>query len=119
MAFTVPDAEPLRYSVIRSFEEPGRVRVALVCESPSGRHEPTSAPSREMVLAERSFALRSELFDLESYAVQLQRAAEHGNRGTLGCFVRIEPVSDATVRVTLCERWFNGKHLLCEQLAVR
>lgn len=52
-------------------------------------------------------------------AARLERAAEHGNRGRLGSFVEVEPAGNGTVAVTLCERWFNGRYLLCEQLTSR
>ena len=52
-------------------------------------------------------------------ACLLEHAAEHGNRGTLGCFVEVEPERDGSVSVTLYERWFKGRHLLCERLASR
>ena len=67
----------------------------------------------------RSFKPRLELAELETYAAQLESAAEHGNDGTLGCFVRTEARDDGTVRVKLYERWFDGQHLRCEQLADR
>jgi hypothetical protein len=60
-----------------------------------------------------------QLAAMETYAAQLERAAQHGNDGTLGCFVACEQGDDGTVRVKLWERWFDGRRLRCEQLAGR
>jgi len=60
-----------------------------------------------------------ELDALEAYAGQLERAAAHGNDGTLGCFVDIDERADGMVRVGLYERWFDDDRLRCEELATR
>jgi hypothetical protein len=56
--------------------------------------------------------------DLERYAAELERAARHGNDGTLGCFVDTR-TRDSMVEVRLYERWFDGSHLRCDELASR
>lgn len=72
-----------------------------------------------VVLYHGSFRPLLELAVLEAYAAQLEQAAAHGNAGTLGCFVDISTHGDGVVRVALFERWFDGEHLRCEQLAAR
>lgn len=107
------------YRVTRCVDGPGYVRIALVRRASARNHGPGPARQQEIVLAQRTFNTRVELFAQESYAAALERAAEHGNRGTLGCFVQVEPIRGGTVRITLYERWFRGKYLLCELLASR
>ncbi|HUO72761.1 MAG TPA: hypothetical protein VMU39_18470 [Solirubrobacteraceae bacterium] len=113
------NARLIRYGVTRRWDGAGVDRIALVREAPRSDHRPSAAERDHVVLAQRTFSARREMFELEAYAAQLERAAEHGNRGTLGSFVAIEPSADGTVSVTLYERWFNGGHLLCERLASR
>jgi hypothetical protein len=117
MAHAGTDPAVAPYRVTRRSDGPGYVRIALVRGARDHGRDCSQQP--ETVLAQRTFRASLELFELESYAAKLERAAEHGNRGTLGCFVQIEPIPDGTVRVTLYERWFIGRHLLCEQLASR
>jgi hypothetical protein len=107
------------YHVTRCSNGPGRVRIALMRRAPLGDTGASHTEESRVVLTQRTFDTRVELFALESYAAVLERAAEHGNRGTLGCFVHVEVILPGTVRVTLYERWFHGKYLLCEQLAGR
>lgn len=110
------------YSVVREVAGPAYADVALLrCTAPHGllsqllRHEPRDA----VVLAHRAFRPMFDLAAMEAYAGQLERAAEHGNAGTLGCFVDTEQRGDAIVRVALYERWFDGKRLRCQRLAER
>jgi len=119
MAPTDLNATLPRYRVTRCWDRAGYLRVALVREAPRRDHRPAAAERDHIVVAQRTFRARFELFELEAYAAQLERAAEHGNRGTLGSFVEIEPSADGAVSVTLYERWFKGRHLRCEQLASR
>jgi hypothetical protein len=117
-------APPARYhyGVVRDTGRPGYTDVALIrCATPHGvvdhllHHERRDA----IVLHHRTFRPMLELAELEAYAAQLERAAEHGNGGTLGCFVETENRDDGVVRVTLYDRWFDGQRLRCEQLAGR
>ena len=110
------------YSVVRDTRRPGYTDVALVRNSaPHGaldrlrHHERPDA----IVLHHRTFRPMLELAELEAYAAQLERAAAHGNEGTLGCFVETEKGEDGIVGVALYERWFDGRRLRCEQLAGR
>ena len=110
------------WSVVREVARPGYVDVALIrCVEPHGvlkrlrRHERRGA----VVLHHRTFRPLLELAQLEAYAAQLERAAEHANEGTLGCFVETEQRDAGIVRVALYERWFDGQRLHCEQLAGR
>lgn len=115
-----------RYRVVRDLSRPGFVDVALVRETPVGeaqshgllarlRHRDRRADA--LVLHHRAFKPMLDLAAMEAYAAQLERAAEHGNDGTLGCFVDTQQCEDATVQVTLWERWFDGSRLRCEKLA--
>jgi hypothetical protein len=72
-----------------------------------------------VVIHHRSFRPLFELAAMEAYASQLERAAAHGNEGTLGCFVDIDEQTNGIVRIALYERWFDGGHLRCEELAAR
>lgn len=110
------------YSVVRDAGRPGYTDVALIrCAAPHGaldhlhRHERRDA----IVLHHRTFRPMLELAELEAYAARLERAAEHGNAGTLGCFVETEKGDDGIVGVALYERWFDGRRLRCERLAGR
>jgi hypothetical protein len=60
-----------------------------------------------------------DLAEMEAYAAQLERAAAHGNDGTLGCFVTTGQQDGGIVRVSLYERWLEGQRLRCERLAQR
>jgi hypothetical protein len=116
------DKSPYHYSVVRDIAGPGFADVALIrCSEPRGvlahllNHDRRDA----LVLHHRSFRPISELAELEAYAGQVERAAEHANNGTYGCFVETEQRDDTVVRVALYERWFDGEHLRCEPLAVQ
>ena len=111
-----------QYSVIRDVGGPGYTDVALVrFSAPHGMLEHLLHHSRRdaVVLQHRTFKPLLELADMEAYAAQLERTAEHGNQGTLGCFVQTEERDDGIVRVELYDRWFDGDRLRCEQLAQR
>jgi hypothetical protein len=118
------DGSVARYhcSVVREAAGPGYVDVALIRRvEPHGvlerlrRHERRGA----VVLYHRTFRPLLELAELEAYAAQLERTAEHANVGTLGCFVETEQREAGIVRVALYERWFDGRRLHCERLAGR
>ncbi|HET7051898.1 MAG TPA: hypothetical protein VFI54_26745 [Solirubrobacteraceae bacterium] len=111
-----------QYSVVRDVGGPGYADVALVrLPAPHGMFERLLHHERDdaVVLAHRTFRPMLDLTEMEAYAAQLERAAKHGNEGTLGCFVETEQRDDGVVRVALYERWFDGRHLWCEQLALR
>ncbi|MGZ4180074.1 MAG: hypothetical protein ACXVUL_05240 [Solirubrobacteraceae bacterium] len=111
-----------QYSVVRDVGGPGYADVALVrFPAPHGVVERLLHRERRdgVVLAHRTFRPMFDLTEMEAYAAQLERAAEHGNEGTLGCFVETEQRDDGIVRVALYERWFDGRQLRCEQLALR
>jgi hypothetical protein len=55
---------------------------------------------------------------VETYASELTRVAEHANNRTLGCFTESNK-EGGKVRVALYERWFDGEHLRCDELARR
>lgn len=55
---------------------------------------------------------------LETYAAELARVAEHANRQTLRCFVETSRRGEEVV-IALYERWFDGDHLRCDELARR
>jgi hypothetical protein len=107
-----------RYSVERDLRGPGYADVALIRRAaPRGLlGRLTRRQDDAVVVFHRAVKPRVELAELEAYASQLERVAQHANDGTLGCFV--ETISRAgTVWITLYERWFDGHHLVCEQLA--
>jgi hypothetical protein len=117
-----------RYRVVRDLSRPGFADIALVRETPGGEAESHGLLARlrhrdqedaALVLHHRVFKPMLELAAMEAYAAQLELAAEHGNDGTLGCFVQTRQTEDGTVDVTLWERWFDGSRLHCEQLAER
>jgi hypothetical protein len=70
-----------------------------------------------VVLYHRAFSPLSELAELEAYAAQLESAADHGERGDLWYFVTTRPQRSGIVEVSLFDRWFDGRHVRCEQLA--
>ncbi|MGZ6569505.1 MAG: hypothetical protein ACXVHJ_00340 [Solirubrobacteraceae bacterium] len=108
--------------MVRDVGGPGYADVALVrFPAPHGVVERLLHRERRdgVVLAHRTFRPMFDLTEMEAYAAQLERAAEHGNEGTLGCFVETEQRDDGIVRVALYERWFDGRQLRCEQLALR
>lgn len=110
------------YSVVRDVARPGYADVALIRRSgPHGALQHLRHRERRdvVVLHHRMFRPLLELAQLETYAAQLERTAEHANNGTLGCFVETQQRDDGIVRVALYERWFDGEHLHCEQLASR
>jgi hypothetical protein len=111
-----------RYRVVRDLSRPGFADVALVRDTEHRtrfrrlRHRDASDAA---VLHHRAFRPMLELAAMEAYAAQLELTAEHGNAGTLGCFVQTAEGDDGTVRVILWERWFDGHRLHCEMLAGR
>jgi hypothetical protein len=110
------------YSVVRDLGGPSYADVALIRSSgPHGVLDQLLQRDRRdtVVLHHRTFRPKFELLALEAYAARLERTAEHGNNGTLGCFVDAEPRRNGIVHVTLYERWFDGQHLRCERLAGR
>jgi hypothetical protein len=110
------------YSVVRDVARPGYADVALIRSSePHGVMEHLRHRERRdvVVLHHRTFRPLLELAQLETYAAQLERTAGHANNGTLGCFVETQQRADGIVRIALYERWFDGEHLHCEQLASR
>ncbi|MCL2419231.1 MAG: hypothetical protein FWD04_08060 [Conexibacteraceae bacterium] len=116
------DHEPgYHYSVIRE-AEPGQAYVALVrSPEPHGAlgHLLHKQSDDVVVLMHRTFRPMLELTEMEAYTAQLERAATHANAGTFGCFVVTEQREDGIVRLALYERWFDGQHLRCEELAGR
>ncbi len=110
------------YSVVRNSDGAGHMDVALVRSSApeSGLKRLRHRDAGDAVVVQhRSFRPLLELNALEAYAAQLERAAAHGNEGTLGCFVDIDKRADGVVRVALYERWMDGSHLRCDELTVR
>lgn len=110
------------YRVVRGPAGPGHEDIALVRSSAARggmSHLIHHEQNDELVLHHRSFRPMLELPALEAYAAQLERTAAHANAGTLGCFVDISTPADDLVRVALYERWFDGDHLRCEELAAK
>jgi hypothetical protein len=110
------------YSVVRDGGGPGYADVALVRSAvPHGilSHLLDRGRREVVVIHNRSFRPLLDLAALEAYAGQLEQVAAHGNDGTLGCFVDIKDHANGIVRIALYERWFDGEHLRCEQLAAR
>jgi hypothetical protein len=110
------------YSVVRDGGGPGYADVALVRSAvPQGvlSHILDRGVRDVVVIHHRSFRPLFDLSAMEAYAGQLERVAAHGNEGTLGCFVDIEDQTNGTVRIALYERWFDGDHVRCEELAAR
>jgi hypothetical protein len=113
-------AQPFSYEVQRDVWDAGHTEVALVRRAPAprrlGLHR---GPSEEpVVLFRRTFRPLVELKELERYASELELVARHANEGTLGCFVDTRP-QEGVVEVALYERWFDGGHLRCDELARR
>jgi hypothetical protein len=112
-------AQPFTYAVQRDAWGAGRTDVLLVRRSEtrgfSLRHRADDAPA---VLFRRTFRPLLELRELERYAAELERVARHANDGTLGCFVDTRS-HDGAVEVALYDRWFDGEHLRCDELARR
>jgi hypothetical protein len=113
-----------RYTVVRTLGGAGHTDVALVRTRPAPRHrrlglrhEP--ATDDTVTLHHRAFRPLSELADLEAYAAQLQAAAGYAERGQLWCFVTTKARADGVVEVSLFDRWFDGRHVRCEQRAHR
>jgi len=110
------------YRVERDIWGPGRAEISLIRELPPRRgllgHRRGRDDHDRLVLFHRTFTSQFELQELERYAAELERAARHANEGTFGCFVATQSRGDAVV-ATLYERWFDGAHLRCEQLARR
>jgi len=111
------------YSVLRDSAGPGHEDVALVRHSGGSHgglgHLLHKQSGDAVVLAHRTFRPMSELAEMEAYAAQLERAATHANEGTFGCFVVTEQQDGGIVRVVMYERWFDGRHLRCEELQFR
>lgn len=110
------------YSVVRAVDRPGYADIALIRRSETHgvldrvlHREPRDS----LVLHHRTFRPLLETAELERYAAQLERVAEHANRGTLGCFVETQERRDGLVHIALYERWFDGERLHCEELASR
>lgn len=113
---------PFHYSVVRKTGGSGYADVALVrFASPHGvlSHLLDHDRRDAFVIHHRSFRPLFDLAALEAYAGQLEQVAAHANQGTLGCFVDISDHTDGIVRVALYERWFDGEHLRCDELAAR
>jgi hypothetical protein len=111
-----------QYRVVRDIGGPSYADVALVrFPAPHGvlEHLLHREHRDALVLAHRTFRPMFELTEMEAYATQLERAAKHGNEGTLGCFVDTDQRDGGVVRVALYERWFDGRRLQCERLATR
>jgi len=111
-----------QYRVVRDLGGPRYADVALVrSPAPDGVLERLLHREQRdaLVLAHLTFRPMFELTEMEAYAAQLERAAKHGNEGTLGCFVDTEQHDGGVVRVALYERWFDGRRLRCERLALR
>jgi hypothetical protein len=117
MAETEPQYQ---YRVARDARRPGFVDVALL-RGPA--HQRFSFLHRRdendtVVMFHRLFRITLELSALETYAAKLARVAQHGNDGTLGCFVETS-TDKGSVVITLYERWFDGAQLHCEELTRR
>jgi len=112
-------AQPFTYEVQRDAWDAGRTEVTLVrrpaAHGFSLRRHSAEAP---VVLLRRTFRPLLELKELERYAAELERVARHANEGTLGCFVDTRS-HDGIVEVALFDRWFDGDHLRCDELARR
>jgi hypothetical protein len=113
-------AQPFRYEVRRDVWDAGRTEVSLVREAPAPRRLSLHRGSRSdsVVLFHRTFRPLLELKELERYAAELERVARHADEGTLGCFVDTRP-QEGIVEVALYDRWFDGEHLRCDELARR
>jgi hypothetical protein len=109
------------YSVERDHSRQGFVDVALVRrEARHGVldrliHHPGDHAT---VLFHRPFRRMLDLAALETYAGQLAAVADHANTGTFGCFVETKSAG-GMVEIALYERWFDGQHVHCEELALR
>jgi hypothetical protein len=117
----VPPRRVYEYRVERDLWGPIRADISLIRRSVRRRLRDRlrrREPSGDVVLFHQTFTPRLELDDLERYAAELERAAGHGNDGTLGCFVDTR-TRDSVVKVALYERWFDGSHLRCDELACR
>lgn len=116
------NSQPLyRYGVERLHSRPGFVDVALVRSERRPRlagHLQSHARHDRVVLFRRSFEVLLQWWAIETYAAQLARVAAHANEGTLGCFVETREKVGRVV-ITLYERWFDGDHLRCDELARR
>ena len=112
-----PSRSPWRYAVTRDLTRPGYADVALVRRPASARLQRDRPDGT--VLHRRTFRPQFQIVEMERYAAQLERLARHGNEGTLGAFVDVMRVGDGTVRLSLYDRWFDGRHIRCERLASR
>jgi hypothetical protein len=110
-----------RYEVRRTLGGKGFTDVALVLtRSPAARRRFAAHHHTEddtVVLHHHVFRPLSELAELEAYAAQLETAARHAEQGRLWYFLTTRPHADGTVEVSLFDRWFDGRHLRCEQRA--
>lgn len=112
---------PYRYRVARLQRRPGFVDVALVrSERRNGfaGHRQRRGSNDPVVLFRRTFRALLQWSAIETYAAELARVAEHANHGTLGCFVETTEEVGVVV-IALYERWFDGDHLRCDELARR
>lgn len=114
------DRPPYEYRVVRDAWGASRAEITLVRRAVSHgflkhRHE---RDRDEVALFHRTFKPRLEFVELERYAQELERVAKHANEGTMGCFVDTRS-RDGVVKVTLYERWFDGQHLITDELASR
>lgn len=109
---------PYEYRVDRDIWGPSRAEIKLIRRTVSRgllkhRHQ---RGRDEVVLFHRTFKPRLQLDELERFAQELDRVAKHGNEDTLGCFVDTR-TRDGVVGITLYERWFDGRRLICDELA--
>jgi hypothetical protein len=112
-------AQPFNYEIQRDVWDAGRTDVSLVRQAPAPRRRlHRGSPGESVVLFHRTFRPLLELKELERYAAELARVARHANEGTLGCFVDTRP-HEGIVEVALYDRWFDGDHLRCDELARR
>jgi hypothetical protein len=110
---------PFTYEVRRDVWDAGRTEIALVRRSAGQRRSLLRrAQDETAVLFHCTFRPLLELKELEHYASELELVARHANDGTLGCFVDTRP-HEGVVEVALYDRWFDGEHLRCDELARR
>ena len=109
------------WSVERSEEAGGRVRVSLVRrrEHHFSKHLVAHTETvQSTVLFSHSFRPLLETVAMEHYAGQLSRIAEHAQDGKFGCFIE-NRAEDGMVAITLYDRWFVEPDIRTEELARR